>query len=150
MMVYSDPTFPDRTEALLSGDVDELNTRLLQSLHRLREMGASKFVICCMTIHYLVPRLPLELRRQVVSLIDVIFANVENDNQKYLLLCSTGTQKLRLFQRQPQWKRVEDNIVFPDEKDQAQLHSLIYQVKQSRCIQETLSFSSFTTSEVSS
>ena len=140
VMVLSDPTFPDRTEAFLRGDVDVLYARLLQSLHRLGEMGASKFVICCMTMHYLLPRLPLELRRRVVSLVDIIFANVEQDHQKYLLLCSTGTQKLRLFQSQPQWKRMEENIVFPDEKDQAYLHGLIYQVKQSRCIQETLSF----------
>lgn len=140
VMVYSDPTFPDRTEAFLRGDDDELCARLIQTLHRLSEMGASKFVICCMTMHYLLPRLPDELRQRVISMLDVVFANVERDNQRYLLLCSTGTHKLKLFQRHTQWKEIEDCVVFPDAGDQSDLHDLIYLVKQSRGIQETLAF----------
>ena len=58
VLVYSDPTFPDRTDAFLAGQDEALLSQLNRAVDRLRSWDASKIVICCMTIHYLVPRLP--------------------------------------------------------------------------------------------
>jgi aspartate racemase len=48
------------------------------ALQCLSEAGASRFVICCMTIHHLLPSLPVHLSARVVSLLDVIFSNLKS------------------------------------------------------------------------
>src|SRR4051812_24836014 len=73
VMLYSDPTFPDRTDAFLRGAAHLVNAPLIAALNRLSQMGASKIVMCCMTIHYLLPGLPTELRGRILSLMDTIF-----------------------------------------------------------------------------
>src|SRR5689334_22249112 len=55
VMVYSDPGFPDRTAALLSGRRQMLADRLEESLGILSSMGADRIVICCTTIHAVLP-----------------------------------------------------------------------------------------------
>jgi aspartate racemase len=139
VVVYSDPTFPDRTEAFLNGNDDVLLARLIEVLHILRELKVSKIVICCVTMHYLVPRLPQEFRKRIVSLVDVILANVVQDEKKYLLVCSNGTRRLGIFQTHWQWERAKDYIILPDESDQHTIHhDLIYRVKRNSDISELI------------
>src|SRR5437867_1665942 len=108
--VYSDPAFPDRTESFILGAEDEMLERLLDALARLRRVGASRMVLCCMTIHYLLPRLPLEMRGQIISLLDVIFAEVQRSPERHLLICSTGTRNLKLFENHPSWDLAKDRF----------------------------------------
>ena len=61
--LYSDPTIPDRTEALLNGDDAAVFRQFTEALSYLTATGATKIVICCMTIHYLLPKLPPALTR---------------------------------------------------------------------------------------
>lgn len=140
VFLYSDPTFPDRTEAFLSGNDDVVLDKLIETLYRIREAGASKIVICCMTIHYLLPRLPVDLRSRIISPLDVIFAELGQDRKRHLLLCSTGTRKLRIFQNHHRWKSAEDFILLPEESDQTRVHELIYQIKNNRSLDETVFF----------
>lgn len=131
VIVYSDPTFPDRTDSFLAGESDFLLASLTQALQRLADAGASRFVICCMTIHYLLPRLPAHLRARVISLLDVIFDALKQQPRKHLLICSSGTQRLQLFQRHDQWERHESQIILPDDEEQQRIHrELIYPIKK--------------------
>lgn len=131
VIMYSDPTFPDRTDAFLAGDSEPLLRQLAATIERLLGAGATSVVLCCMTIHYLVPRLPPQLRERVVSLLDVVFANLIRHPKKHLLLCSTGTRKLGLFERHDRWPLVEAQVVLPDEEDQDTIHQrLIYPIKK--------------------
>ena len=130
VLMYSDPTFPDRTDAFLAGEDELLLERLTGALQTLSDSGASRFVICCMTIHYLLPRLPVHLAARVVSLLDVIFDNLEPP-RRHLLICSNGTRKLELFQNHSQWERHKSEIVLPDDDDQNKIHhELIYPIKK--------------------
>jgi aspartate racemase len=130
VIVYSDPTFPDRTEAFLAGNSDPLLAQLTDVIERLIEAGATNVVFCCMTIHYLLPRLPPRLRERVISLLDIIFENVAFNRKRHLLICSSGTRKLGLFQNHELWPLVEPYIVLPDEDDQNRIHQdLIYPIK---------------------
>lgn len=133
VIMYSDPTFPDRTEQFLQGSYETLLEKLVETLQRLSQAQVSRIVICCMTIHHLLPRLPAELRARVISLLDVIFASVARTRQKHLLVCTNGTRQLEIFQRHEQWESVRDYIVLPDENDQNTIHhDIIYQVKKNR------------------
>jgi aspartate racemase len=129
LALYSDPTFPDRTEQLLSGAGDALLDQLVGALGRLRGFGASPVVVCCVTIHHLLPRVPEELRRHVVSLLDVIFARVAETRRPHLLLCTKGTRQLRLFESHRRWAECADFLVLPSERDQETVHEIIYRVK---------------------
>ena len=131
VVMSSDPSFPDRTEAFLRGEHDELLERLVRVLHQLSEMGASKIVICCITIHYLLPLLPPDLRARVVSLLDVIMDHVAQAQKRHLLLCSKGTRRIGLFQNHDRWNLVKDRIVLPDDEDQEEIHyEIIYRIKR--------------------
>lgn len=131
VIMFSDPTFPDRTDAFLAGDSGPLLRQLTVTIERLLEAGATSVVLCCMTIHYLLPQLPPHLRERVVSLLDIVFADLVRHPKKHLLICSTGTRKLGLFQRHADWPRVEANVILPDEGDQDAIHQrLIYPIKK--------------------
>lgn len=131
VILYSDPTFPDRTDAFLDGRSAPLLKQLTCALERLLDAGATKIVLCCMTIHYLLPELPPHLREKIVSLLDVIFAHLNRHPKKRLLICSTGTLRLKLFQRHPLWPRAEPFVVLPGEADQHTIHrDLIYPIKK--------------------
>lgn len=140
VLLHSDPTFPDRTEALVRGDTQVLLGRLREALETLCAMGASDLVICCMTIHYLLPQLPGPLRERIISLLDVIFSSVESLKKKHLVICSSGTVKLGLLQQHPRWEHVRNYLVFPSETEQQQMHDLIYKVKLNRNLLEARLF----------
>jgi len=131
VFLYSDPTFPDRTDSFLSGDGDDVLERLVKASNHLRQMGVSRILVCCVTIHYLFPRLPKEIRSQMVSLLDLIFDGVAGSSKKHLLVCSNGSRKLELFQSHKGWKTAHSKIILPDETDQNLIHNdLIYQIKK--------------------
>lgn len=133
LLLYSDPSFPDRTESLLGGDCGPLLARLTSALEWMRDNDASRVVICCLTIHHLLPRLAPELTGRVVSLLDVIFDAVVASRRRHLLLCTTGARRLELFHSHPRWREAADYLVWPDEADQRVVHEeLIYQVKRNR------------------
>jgi aspartate racemase len=140
VVMYSDPAFPDRTEAFLRGETQPILTKLVDALERLDRMGATQFVICCMTIHYLLPQLPGALRERIISLPDVIFSAVESRKKKQLVISSTGTIKLELLQRHPRWQYARDYLAFPCEAEQRQMHELIYELKFNRKQLEAYTF----------
>ncbi len=130
VILISDPTFPDRTEEFLAGRTDDLLARLIAVLEQLSQLGASRIIICCVTIHYLLPRLPPHLKARVVSLLDVIFFHVERSRKKHLLICSDGTRQLKLFENHARWQDAKEFIVLPNEGDQRVIHrDLIYPIK---------------------
>src|SRR5689334_15259313 len=74
VFLYSDPTFPDRTEYLLRGDAAALASRLEQGLEILIAAGATRTLVCCMTLHAALPLVAGRLRARVRSLVDIVIA----------------------------------------------------------------------------
>ena len=140
VVMYSDPTFPDRTEALLNGEAELLLGRLIEALEFLCVMGASQLVICCLTIHYLLPQVPSALRERIISLTDIIFSSVESLKKKHLVICSSGTARLGLLQRHSRWEQAQNYFIFPSDAEQQQMHDLIYEVKLNRNLVEARLF----------
>jgi len=140
VLMFSDPSFPDRTETFLTGDCDDLLKKLVAALNSLCSQGVSRIVICCVTIHYLLPRLPEELRARITSLIDVVLEQVGRGQKKHLLVCTNGARRLKIFQHHPQWERARDYLLLPDEADQESIHQLIYRIKRNEEIQKLVPF----------
>jgi len=141
VIMFSDPTFPDRTEALLSGDHTELMERLTSSLRALTDLGATQTIICCVTAHSFLKRLPPDVNTRLVSLVDVIFEEIIQSPQKRLLICTRGTRDSGLFQNHEHWAATREYIVLPDEPDQDLIHhELLYQIKKRRNVYELVPF----------
>jgi aspartate racemase len=129
VVLLSDPTMPDRTEALLNGRQELLLQRFTEGLNQLVSMRVSRIVVCCVTIHPLLRQLPPWLREKIVSLVDLVFANLLQNGRKHLLICTEGTRKMRVFQNHHLWAEAAGHIVLPDDEDQALIHQMIYSVK---------------------
>lgn len=131
VLLYSDPSFPDRTTAFLAGEEERVAVPLEAALRRLVQMGADQLVVCCMTAHHLFPRLPADLRARLVSMVDVALAELERTPGRHLLVCSNGSRALGIFERHPAWPRVADRVALPDPGEQAALHAdMIYRAKR--------------------
>lgn len=129
VLLYSDPSFPDRTEVLLRGEYDWLLNNLTDALYQLCDLQVSRIIICCITSHYLLPQLPIQLRERIISLVDVILNEVIERQENHLLLCTNGTRKLKIFQDNNLWQRAKKYIVLLDDEDQKNIHNMIYQIK---------------------
>jgi aspartate racemase len=132
VILLSDPTIPDRTQSLLNGEDQILLQHFLQRINQLVSFGATKIIVCCMTIHPLIPRLPAVLHQKIISLVDVIFDSVLASGSKHLLLCTEGTRQSCLFENHRLWQRAQGQIVRPDPQDQRQIHHLLYEIKKNR------------------
>lgn len=120
---------PDRTTALSQNDTDELLLRLEVGLRKLQLMGATRTVVCCVTIHALFADLPSSLREPLVSLIDIALEESVKKGGRHLMLCTNCSRAAQLFERSPFWKVACGQIVFPTANDQKIVHSMIYDVK---------------------
>jgi aspartate racemase len=132
VILFSDPTVPDRTECLLNGRQDILLQKLTSSVETLLAMGATRIIVCCLTIHPLVCQLPPALREKIVSLVDLTLGAVQRSHSQHLLLCTTGTRKLRLFQQHRLWDETQHKVVLPDDHDQDAIHQMLYEIKNQR------------------
>ena len=128
-ILFSDPTVPDRTEEIINGTEEILLARLVRTLDALCRLGADKIVIVCVTIHYLLPKVPEPLRAKVISLIDLIFDEVLATEERHLVLCTSGTRKADIFQNHDRWELIKPQVVFADEDDQHFVHDLILKIK---------------------
>ena len=130
LVLWSDPRMPDRTDCILDGRQDLLLEKLTAGLERLVACDVTDIAICCVTIHQVTDLLPRHLRSKITSLLDVIFEDVLKSQRRYLLLCTSGTRKVRLFENHHLWNSTQGRIVLPSEKDQERVHELIYRIKQ--------------------
>lgn len=135
VLLYSNPKVKDRTATFLSGaDHRAILDELVKGLRSLVAQGATQLVMCCVTAHYLLNELPEDLREKTISLIDVIFEELQRSREPCLLACTTGTRRLGLFQQHPSWKAAQRRIVLPTEDEQENLHDAIYSLKKNHAL----------------
>lgn len=132
VLLLSDPTVPDRTENLLNGREDILLDTLKRAISQLFACGATKIVVCCVTIHALFPKLPASWQPKIISLMDVIFEAVLKSNRRHLLIATDGARRTRLFERHRLWPAASHLIVLPTPEDQFAIHTLLYETKMRR------------------
>jgi len=129
-ILHSDPTFPDRTKAIQEGRTGILADRLSRSVSDLVDLGASRVLIACITVHCVLADVPEHLQQRVVSLIDLTVGELLRSKvAPYLLLTTSGTRAARIFEGNEQWAAVADRVRFLVERDQEQLHEWIYRLK---------------------
>jgi aspartate racemase len=137
-ILYSDPSIPDRTQAIITGSEELMLGRLTTALENLAQLKVGNIVVACITSHHLFPKLPAHLSAKIISLVDLIISDVLRSQKQSLLLCSDGTRKKQLFERHKQWSEARHFIVLPSDDDQATVHQLIYQLKMNGSTQDAI------------
>jgi len=138
IILMSDPTFPDRTESISSKKDKHLLKMLTDSLQKLRELNVSPIIICCMTMHVLLPKLPKKLKGHVVSLIDIIYEQVLKEKKTQLVLCTKGVRESKLFEKHSKFRLAKKYLIFPDNDDQETIHKLVYKIKSNSGFKEII------------
>ena len=140
IILFSDPSLPDRTETFLHGNPKELLPQLLSTLVSLKNCNCSSIVICCVTMHYLWSLIPQEFKNEMTSLIDLILSEVLLQKKKSLLLCSSGSRKLQLFENHALWEQAAPYIVLLSLDDQTELHRYVYLLKQNKSLDSAMGY----------
>ncbi|MCX5244178.1 amino acid racemase [Streptomyces sp. NBC_00201] len=99
-VIWSDPTIPDRTEALLGNGTDP-TPWLLNGSRVLREAGATVIAIPCNTAHAFVPRIADHVGLPIVHMIGEVarhLATLRPTVRTAGLLATTGTVQAGLYQ----------------------------------------------------
>lgn len=130
VVMLSDPAIPDRTQALLAGEVEPVRRALQAAVETVLGTGAEKVVICCFTAHNVVPLLPEELQERIISLPEVAVDLMARSKERCLMLCTTGSRKLGVFTRAPGWAQVQDRAVWLSEEDHDAFHHILYELKR--------------------
>jgi aspartate racemase len=129
VILLSDPGFPDRALAFRSRADDVLINSLAEGAARLFGLNVSKIVICCMSLHYVLPNLSPDFRNRTISLVDLTIEGIAKSGRKQLLLCAPVTREAHILENHPDWSTVKDLIVMPDETDQETVCKMIRHYK---------------------
>ncbi|MFE3032971.1 aspartate/glutamate racemase family protein [Streptomyces canus] len=117
-VIWSDPTIPDRTKALLDGGPDP-TPWLLDGSRVLREAGATVIAIPCNTAHAFVPRIADYIGLPIVHMIGEVARHLSELTPRIHtagLLATTGTIRAGLYQ---EWlDRLGIRLVLPDAASQ--------------------------------
>ncbi|MFI6695702.1 aspartate/glutamate racemase family protein [Streptomyces sp. NPDC050433] len=128
-VIWSDPTIPDRTEALL-GDGPDPTPWLLNGSRVLREAGATVIAIPCNTAHAFVPRITDHVGLPIIHMIGEAARDLtalQPPVRTAGLLATTGTVRAGLYQ---EWlDRHGIQLVLPSADEQDQVMAAIRAVK---------------------
>ncbi|WP_033293612.1 aspartate/glutamate racemase family protein [Amycolatopsis jejuensis] len=100
-VIWSDPTVPDRTEALL-GDGPDPTPWLLHGSQVLKDAGATVIAIPCNTAHAFVPKIAEHVGLPIVDMISEVaehLAALRPPIRTVGLLASTGTVRAGLYEQ---------------------------------------------------
>ncbi|MCZ6672949.1 MAG: amino acid racemase [Verrucomicrobia bacterium] len=132
-ILYSDPSIPDRTEAILSGQTNEVFKHILHGLEVLEKLGAAHFILTCISAHYFLSEFPAKIRESIISLVEVSLKEANAFPGRCLLLATTGTIQAEIFQKHPLWPELGGKLLLPNDEDQEKIHQHIYkQIKLNR------------------
>ncbi|MET7303414.1 aspartate/glutamate racemase family protein [Embleya sp. NPDC005575] len=132
LALHSDPSTDRRTPQTMDGQDSAVLDALIASLRSLTDLGCQEIVICCMTLHHLLPRVPRDLSAAVVSVLDAAVEAIARTPGRHLILCPEDSRLLRLFEQHPGWDRVADSVVFAAPAWEHDLQRAINAIKVNR------------------
>ena len=124
MLIDSNSRIPDRTAAILYGGEDPV-PEMLSSAKRLEAAGADFLIVPCNTAHYFIPRMQSEVGIPFLNMPEETAALLKKRGvAKAAVLATDGTVQSGLYGRALAGEGIE--AIYPDEEQQRQLMSLIY------------------------
>jgi aspartate racemase len=136
-VMISDPSIPDRSAAILSGDDEAVLRRLSGALADLEALRCDRLVVPCMTAHHFFPRLPTPTRERLISLVDLTVDAIAARPGRTLILCTTGVRRARLFESHPRWTELSGRAVVLGDEEQAAFHRFLFDVVKRNQLADT-------------
>jgi aspartate racemase len=125
VVMWADPTVPDRVAAVLDGSTDPYPA-LLDGARRLRDMGATVVGIPCHTAHFFLPKLAADTGLRFVDMVAETATALGGRTGRVGLLGTRGTIASRLYQdRLP-----GVDLVIPPESVQQDVDEAVAAVKR--------------------
>ncbi len=129
VLIYSNPTIPDRTRAILNGTDDPLPA-LIETGRKLESAGAGILAIPCNTAHFFLPQMQAAVRIPILNMIEEALLELRRIAPGAVaagLLASSGTIRSRVYESFPD--RAALRILTPAVEDQEKVQSAIYDIK---------------------
>lgn len=124
-VIVSDTLVPDRTEAILSGDTEEVYRHLRDDCHQLESCGCACIAIPCNTAHYFADDLQKELEIPILNMpARTVQQLAESGKKKVAVLATDGTLKAGIYSRE--LKKQGIDYYEPEGRIQAAVMSIIY------------------------
>lgn len=101
MLIYSDASMPDRTEAILGKHVNEVADKMLDDIRLLERAGCKAIFVTCNTAHFFVDMLSDKVEIPIVHMIDETVKSIQYKSmgKKVAVLATEGTVKTGLYQK---------------------------------------------------
>ncbi|HQD39229.1 MAG: amino acid racemase [Firmicutes bacterium] len=126
ILIYCDPTIPDRTRAIL-GKGSSPVPKLLGAARSLIEMGAELLAIPCNTAHYFVPVLQKSLPVPVIHMLHEVAQEIRRKHsgvEKVGLLATDGTIAAGVYEKALRERSLV--VLYPEEAEQRKVMEVIY------------------------
>jgi len=125
MIIFNHASMPDRTNAILRNDTEELYEKLLADAKLLEELGVDYIAIPCNTSHYFVDRIQEKINVPVINMIKETIGSIGKEVTKVGILATDGTIKTGLYQKA--CENAGFIPVIPSEECQRLVMKLIYE-----------------------
>lgn len=126
VIVNSIPQTPDRTAFILDHKEKSPLKNMVEAGTKLKQVGAEYIAIPCVTAHYFYHELEEQIGLPIISLLEKVREQFENNGIKKVgLLATTGTIESRIVQNALQNKGIQ--TVLPDSGQQAIVMKIIYE-----------------------
>ncbi|MGR3219877.1 MAG: aspartate/glutamate racemase family protein [Candidatus Anammoxibacter sp.] len=126
VILHSISSVPDRSESFSNNREEELFEKLFKNLEILNNTNVSKIVICCITSHYYISRIPPEISGKLISLINLIAMALIKKKKPSLLLATSGSYKKKMF-LVGVCQSAKEYIIIPEDCDAIYIHNIIYE-----------------------
>jgi len=124
-VIFSDADMPDRTEAILSGNVQPVFERMLSGAKLLEGFGCDAIAVPCNTAHYFLDRVQGEIHIPIIHMIRETAGELERQGRKKACILGTdGTVQSGLYQAELERRGIAAAV--PDPQTQTLVMSLIY------------------------
>lgn len=124
-VIFSDTDMPDRTDAILSGEVQPVFDRMLSGARLLERCGCHAIAVPCNTAHYFLDRVQEEVGVPVIHMIRETALELERQGRKRVCILATdGTIRSGLYQKELEQVHIQPAV--PDPETQKLVMSLIY------------------------
>lgn len=124
IILASYPSIPDRTGIIQSNQGMVLKRELERLITGLNSFKVDKIIITCFTAHFVCLNYELPLKNKLISLVDLVFQELNIKKKQTLLLGTSGfsttLQTLDHF---------NEYLLYPDFEDQAMIDKYIHLIK---------------------
>ena len=131
MVILNHASMPDRTEAILKGETEELYQKLLEDGRLLEALGVDMIAVPCNTSHYFLDSIQKEIQVPILHMIRETAGAIGEGAKRIGILATDGTIRTQLYQKELEKKGLEP--VIPSEEIQRKVMAIIsYGVKDAR------------------